>query len=240
MLDVLIAMHDPMTRIGLRAALDEAEGTRAVGETDDPARLDDLLRTHEPHVLLLDVRFRRADPELIPRLASSFPDVRILVHVAHHAEECILRHFLEAGSRTRLSPEATKRLDECCLTSLRGDAHGCLPTEATAEEVVRAVQAVAAGEVAAAPWLLAVTRGGLSGDGEAITPREVEVMALLAEGLGNKGIARRMGIREQTVKNHVARIMRKLGLHNRVQVGVLATEHHLTLDEGALPAENGG
>jgi DNA-binding NarL/FixJ family response regulator len=63
----------------------------------------------------------------------------------------------------------------------------------------------------------------------AITPRELDVMALVAEGLGNKAIARQLGIREQTVKNHLARLMSKLGLSNRVQVGLIASKYDLTI-----------
>jgi DNA-binding NarL/FixJ family response regulator len=153
--------------------------------------------------------------------------------VPHTAEECALRHLLTAGGRAHLSPEAAGRLDECCLTSLRGQARGCLPCEADPQEIVQAVSEVAAGRVAAAPWLSAFADVGMAGAAErpSITARELEVMALLADGLGNKTIARKLGIREQTVKNHLARLMSKLGLTTRTQVGLMAAQHHVHVVE---------
>jgi DNA-binding NarL/FixJ family response regulator len=151
--------------------------------------------------------------------------------VAHTAEQCAVRHVMDAADQARLSPDALCRVDECCLMSLRNQAHGCLPREAGAEEVVRAVEGVAAGEIVAAPWLSVVNRARTGrtplDEAGAITPRELDVMALLAEGMGNKAIARQLGIKEQTVKNHLARIMSKMGLNNRVQVGLAASRYNL-------------
>jgi DNA-binding NarL/FixJ family response regulator len=139
-----------------------------------------------------------------------------------------LRHLLAAGSRARLSPDALGRIDECCLTSLRQNARGCIPAEASAAEVVEAVRTVAAGQVAAAPWLseFAHAAAGRSAPG-AITPRELDVLALLGKGLSNKAIARVLDIRERTVKNHTSRLIEKLGLASRAQVGVVAAHHNL-------------
>jgi LuxR family maltose regulon positive regulatory protein len=67
------------------------------------------------------------------------------------------------------------------------------------------------------------------GEPDAISPRELEVMVHLAEGLSNKEIARRLDIREQTVKNHVSRTMAKLGVDSRLAVGLLAAKHNLRL-----------
>ncbi len=229
MLDVVIAVEEPLVRLGLQAALDRTDGVQVVEVMDDIEGLDDALRDFPDAVLVLDVRHRRADPRLIPRITQGHPDVRVLVYVAHTAEACVIRHLLAAGGRAQLSPEAVYLVDECCLTSLREQAHGCLPSEAGAEEVVRAVRAVAAGEVVAASWLAAVHGYGLDPENKPITPRELEVMALVAQGLGNKAIARQLGIKEQTVKNHLARLMEKMGLSNRVQVGLMASRYDLKL-----------
>jgi len=231
MLDVVIAVEEPLVRLGLESALEGSEATHVGEVLQTPDAIEDALRRHPRAVLILDVRYRRADPELVPRVARDFPAVHVLVYVTHPAEECVLRHLLAAGGRTSLSPEAVRNLDECCLTSLRHQAHGCLPSEVAAEEVVQAVRRVAAGELVAAPWLTATSRDRLGLDANhhpaAITPRELDVMALLAEGLGNKAIARQLGIKEQTVKKHISRLMEKMGVTNRLQVGLMASRHHV-------------
>jgi len=229
MLSVVVAIQDELPRLGIESALEATDEVRVVSSIDSPAQILAELEAHAPDVLLLDVRFRRADPTLLPDVASRHPSCRVLMYVAHTAQECALRHLLRAGGRAQLSAGALRRIDECCLTSLRRDARGCLPSEASAAEVVQAVKAVAAGHVVAAPWLSAFAEAGMgSVSGRpAITVRELEVMALLAKGLGNKAIARQLGIREKTVKNHAARLMAKLGLTSRAQVGVVAARYHV-------------
>lgn len=232
MLSVVIAVDDAMVRLGFEAALDASDVARTVANLESPEAIWDALEAHRPDVLLLDVKHRWADPQLLPRLGKQHPSVRVLVYVRHTAEECVLRHLMEAGARSGLSPEAVKRLDECCLTSMRRGARGCITREAGPRDVIRALEALAAGEIAAAPWLYAAANGHVTGS--AITARELEIMVLLARGLGNKAIARKLRIREQTVKNHLARIMGKLGLTNRFQVGLLAERHGLRLDQPAV------
>ncbi|MCG6987402.1 MAG: response regulator transcription factor [Gemmatimonadetes bacterium] len=229
MLDVVVAVQDTFPRLGIQTALAESKVARVVASLDGPEDLDTILEEHHPDVLVLDVRFRRDDPQLLPALVRRYPSCRVLVLVPHTAEECALRHLLTAGGQAHLSPDAARLLDECCLTSLRGQASGCLPREASAPEVVQAVTEVAAGHVAAAPWLNAFAEAGMGGAVRqpSITARELEVMALLSEGLGNKAIARKLGIREQTVKNHLARLMAKLGLTSRAQIGLMAARYHV-------------
>lgn len=229
MVDVVVAVQDTFPRLGIQKALDESDVARVVSTLDSPEHLHDAIEAHRPEVLVLDVRFRRDNPGLLAELAHRHPSCRVLVLVPHKAHECALRHLLTAGGRAHLSAEAANRIDECCLTSLRGQARGCLPAEASASEVVQAVKEVAAGHVAAAPWLSAFAEVGMGSVAEqpSITARELEVMALLADGLGNKAIARKLGIREQTVKNHLARLMSKLGLGSRAQVGLVAARYHV-------------
>ena len=237
MIDIVVAVPDAVAAMGLQAVLDEADDLKVVARTEDPDRIRTLVAEHEPDVVLLDVSFRRADPELVPDLAGMEKPCKVLVHVDHGPDECAVCHMLEVGGRARLSREAVARLDECCLTSLNQMALGCLAQGTSPEGGRRTVRTVAAGEVAAAPWLtaLATTLGPTNGHGRdkpsAISVRELEVMTFLAKGDSNKEIAKAMGIREQTVKNHVARIMEKLGARNRMEVGLLAAKHHLRLEE---------
>ena len=239
----LIAIREPLVAAGLRAVLNEAEGIECLPLPDDLSRVREEAAAHCPDVLVLDVALRRDDPTLVPDIAAASPGTRVLVYVDHSAEECALRHMMELGGRAHLSPDAIRRLDDCCLTSLRNMAVGCIGAGAALADVVRAVRAVAAGKVAAAPWLAAVAQAvHAAGQGPhqsgGITVRELEVMTLLAQGLTNARIAERLGIREQTVKNHVVRLMEKLGVRNRTEMGILAAQHHLRLAaDGAQATE---
>lgn len=240
MLKVLLAVRDPIAEIGLRTVLDEAPDIEAT--VHDPAThsVEEAVATAPPDVLLLDVAYRREDPSLIPRVVGRHPGTGVLVFVDHTAEECGVRHMLSVGGRAKLAPDALARVDDCCLTSLKQQALGCLARGFTPEAVLSAVRAVARGEIAAAPWLTTVATtlaGGKDAQGRGpITARELEVMALLAEGLSNKQIAKRLGIREQTVKNHVGHLMDKLGVSSRLEAGLLAATHNLKL----LPEEEAG
>jgi len=238
---VLVAVRDPVTAVGLRTVLDEAAGIVCASLPESVTDVRGSVEEISPDVLVLDVALRRADPRLLPDLAASHPSTKVLVYVDHSPEECALRHMLDLGGRIRLSRAALARLDDCCLTSLRQSALGCVGTGADLHSVVDAVRAVARGEVAAGPWLacLAQIVHGPSDKARGESPisvRELEVMTLLAEGLSNKQIARRLGIREQTVKNHVTRTIEKLGVENRTEVGLLAARHNLRLideDDGS-------
>lgn len=231
---VLIAVKDPVAAVGLHTILSVPGQIECL---DLPQDLDDvrgLVASDPPDVLLMDVDLRRQDPRLLPDLVETFSDLRILVYVDHSPEDCALRHMLELGGRARLSPGAVARLDDCCLTSLRQRAHGCLGTGVEAEVVVHSVRAVHAGEVVAAPWLASLARmirrpSGGANTASPISVRELEVMTLLAEGRSNKQIAERLGLQQQTVKNHVTRTMEKLGVQNRLEVGLLAARHNLRL-----------
>jgi DNA-binding NarL/FixJ family response regulator len=231
---VLIAVKDPVAAIGLHTILSVPGEVECLPLPESVDDVRGLVAADPPDVLLLDVDLRRQDPQLLPELVAGFAALRVLVYVDHSPEDCALRHMLELGGRARLSPEALARLDDCCLTSLRQRAHGCLGTGVDADAVVQSVRSVHAGEVVAAPWLASLarmihSRAGHVRAASPISVRELEVMTLLAEGLSNKQIADRLGIREQTVKNHVTRTMEKLGVRNRLEVGLLAARHNLRL-----------
>ena len=132
MLDVAVVVHDALPRLGIQAALDDSDVARVIASLDSVDGLDSVLDDYEPEVLILDVRFRREDPGLLPGVAERHPACKVLVLVPHRAEECAFRHLLSEGGSAQLSPAAASRIDECCLTSLRGEARGykcpCLST----------------------------------------------------------------------------------------------------------------
>jgi DNA-binding NarL/FixJ family response regulator len=233
---VLVAVADPILGIGLEKVLADAPETHPLGRVRSVAQLRAAVASTCPEVTLVDVAFRKADEALVRDLTAR--GTRVVVLVDHSEDECAL-HKLAMATGKGLSADALEMLDDCCLVSLRASAFGCLPKGADPERLLAAIRTVRGGEIAAAPWL----RAALLQPGprrtvgprveRPITRRELEVIALIAEGLGNAEIGDRLGIRAQTVKNHVNRIMGKLGAKRRVEVGLFALKHRLHLRSGA-------
>jgi DNA-binding NarL/FixJ family response regulator len=235
MIHVLLAVCDGIAEAGLKTVLESADDIRVSVHDPKAGDIPSSVADHDPDVLLLDVAYRRAKPELIPTVSAQRAGLRTIILVDHSEEECGVRHLLAVGGRARVAPEALARVDDCCLTSLRNMALGCITPGATPDAVVAAVRAVSRGEIAAAPWLATVATSFAGGPDEhghsPISERELEVMGLLADGLSNKQIAKKLDIREQTVKNHVGHLMVKLGVSSRLEAGVLAAKHHLALTD---------
>jgi DNA-binding NarL/FixJ family response regulator len=237
MIKVVIALEEPLLRLGAKAALDEAEDCTVVGMVDRREAVEEEVRRTMPQVLVMDVEFQKEDRQIILRLVEEDPELKVLVFVEHSDEECSIRALLADPEAVRFSVEALEHLDECCLTSLRSSARGCVPRTSEPGHLLQAVRTVAAGEIAASPWLTAILNPGGSGvrpDAPGpISARELDVIGLVAEGKGNKEIAKILGIREQTVKNHLASIMQKLGAKSRLEVGIHAVRQNLTSSEGS-------
>ena len=154
------------------------------------------------------------------------------------------RAILAAGVPTRVLVLTTFALDEYVFDALRAGASGFLLKDAPAEELAAAIRVVAAGDSLLAP---AVTRQVIdafvrSGAGPAqrpdptlarLTPRELEVLDLIAQGLSNGDIAARLFVSEATAKTHVSNLLAKLGLRDRVQAVIFAYENGV-----AVPGEN--
>ena len=126
--------------------------------------------------------------------------------------------------------------EEDLVSALRGGARGYLLKDMAPDELVDALRKVVAGETVIAPELAPTLATAVRGDLPRpdrntplnhLTPRETDIIALLAEGQSNKLIARNLGISEGTVKLHVKAVLRKLGVHSRVEAAVLAVENGL-------------
>jgi len=153
--------------------------------------------------------------------------------VDHTDDECTLRSLL-AGPKDRWPDKDTlDNLRECCLLAFRESARGCLPKASDPQRLLDALRAVTSGEVWAGPGLsqyfveLARPQAKHDVPSTRLTKRELEVIALMVEGLSNKEIAGELGLSEQTVKNHVARIMDKVDVRNRVELVLYAVRERL-------------
>ena len=157
------------------------------------------------------------------------------------------RRILTAPARPKVLMLTTFDLDEYVYAALRAGASGFLLKDSTAAELVHAVRVVAAGEALLAP---SVTRRLIADFARqprpgpavqpalgALTPRETEVLRLIAHGLSNTEISDTLVIAEQTTKTHVGRILAKLDLRDRAQAVVLAYETGLVTPGGSVPPQ---
>ena len=198
-----------MIRAGLRSLLEREEEIVVVGEATDGHEATRLARDEAPDVMLVDIRMPNEDGIAATRvIVSELPATRVLV-------------------------VTTFDLDEYVFGALRAGASGFLLKDAPAEDLVTAVRIVAAGDALLAP---AVTRRVIEAFAarpeptrrptglDDLTPRELEVLALVARGWTNAELARDLVIAETTVKSHLANILLKLGARDRVQVVIAAYE----------------
>ena len=226
---ILIALAVPFFRAGVRKILEEQDDLEIVGEV---SVLEDVLPAVdrlEPDVAIVDTDFQRADSGFIESIKEARPSTGVLVMVNHSDEECVIRSMLADPSGPQFSDDALTRLSECCLMALRSSARGCVPKVAEPDRLVRAIRTVAAGGLAAGAWLGSMVGRMSDAPPEAgrVTGRELEIISLVARGLENKEIGAELEIAEQTVKNHLSRIMKKLGLRNRQEVAMFAVRVHL-------------
>ncbi|HEY7630147.1 MAG TPA: response regulator transcription factor [Thermoleophilaceae bacterium] len=207
---VLIADDQALVRAGFRKLLESTPDIEVVGEAADGRDAVDLARRLLPTVVLMDIRMPRLDGiEATRRLTADEEGVRVLILT-------------------------TFGLDEYVYEALRAGASGFMLKDAPPEELLAAVKVVARGDALIAP---AVTRTVIEefvrrspADTppppavEELTEREREVLELLARGLSNAEIAERLVVSPGTVKTHVAHVLAKLGLRDRVQAVILAYE----------------
>jgi DNA-binding NarL/FixJ family response regulator len=210
---VLIADDQSLVRAGFRLILESQPDFEVVGEAQDGEQAVALAGRHHPDVLLMDIRMPRMDGVEATR------------------------RILENGlSGCRIVILTTFDLDEYVYAALRVGACGFLLKDVTPEQLIAAVRLVAAGNALLAPsitrrlierYAARDARSELTPDLSALTEREVEVLRLMARGMGNQTIGETLFISEATVKTHVAHILDKLHVENRVQAVVAAYESRL-------------
>lgn len=229
---VLVALEAPLLRTGVETILTAADSCEVAGSVSNRGDVLPAVDQLRPDVVVFDADFQREDPALLAQLTSSHPACGVLVLVNHSDEECVVRSLLSEPDAPQLSDDALVRLGECCMMALRASARGCVPKSGEPERLLDAIRTVAAGDLAAGPWLQALVREPArrplptARPPERVSGREMDVIELVARGLENKEIARELGIREQTVKNHLSSAMRKLGVRNRQEVAIFAVRMH--------------
>jgi DNA-binding NarL/FixJ family response regulator len=205
-ISVVTADDEHLVRSGLRMILDTEPGIELVGEAEDGRQALELVADRDPDVLLCDIRM-----PLLDGLETT-------------------RRLTADGVRTRVVILTTFDTDRNVYDALAAGASGFLLKDAPAERLVTAIRAAAAGDSVLAPSVARRVADELARRRtperlEAIatlTEREHDVLDLMADGCSNAEIADRLVIGEGTVKTHVARILMKLGVRDRLQAVVLA------------------
>jgi DNA-binding NarL/FixJ family response regulator len=210
----LIADDQALVRAGFRMILDAEPDIEVVGEAEDGAEAVEQIKRLKPDVCLMDIR--------MPRM-NGLEATREVVNGAHHNDH-----------PTRVLMLTTFDLNEYVYEALRAGASGFLLKDVPAEQLVAGIHVVAEGEALLAP---SITRRLIEEfahnapierippkELDELTPRELEVFKLIARGMSNAEIAAELIVSETTVKTHVARILMKLHLRDRVQAVVYAYE----------------
>jgi DNA-binding NarL/FixJ family response regulator len=224
-LRVVIADDQELVRTGFEMILKSA-GIDVVGQAADGIEAVALVLRLRPDVVLMDIR--------MPRLDGLEATRRILAE----------QPATDGGDRTRILILTTFDLDRYVYEALAAGASGFLLKDVSASHLANAVRLVITGDALLAPTITrrlverharrdaarAVTNSKVAG----LTPRELEVLRLVARGLNNRELAQHLHLSEATVKTHVAHILTKLGLRDRIQAVVLAYETGLV--EPAAPA----
>jgi len=197
-LTILIADDHPVVRAGLAAVIDQEPDLMLVAQAENGERAVSLYREHRPDLVLMDLRMPVMEGvEAIRSITREFPTSRILALTTYEGDADI-RRALEAGARGYL-------LKDMLLT-----------------EVISAIRAVARGE-RVIPATVAARLAEFPEKGD-LSEREVEVLQLVARGLGNKEVARAIGRTTETVKIHLKNIFAKLGASDRTQAVTIAVD----------------
>ena len=217
-IQVLIADDQRLVRAGFRLILERQAQIEVVGEASTGLEAVELAHTLEPDLILMDIR--------MPDLDGIEATRRILAEAQHLVRVLILTTF---------------DLDEYVYTALRAGASGFLLKDTPPEQLAAAVLTVNAGESLLSPSVTQRLIEAFTADRPTVadaaiaelTPREIDVLRLIARGLSNAEIAAQLFLAETTVKTHVAHLLAKLGLRDRVQAVVLA------YDSGIVQARDG-
>ena len=218
-ISILLADDQPMLRLGFRLVLDAQDDMQVVGEAADGAAAVRMTAAMQPTVVLMDVRMPGMDG-----IEAT-------------------RRIVDSASATRVLILTTFDLDEYVFDALQAGASGFVLKDVAPESLIAAVHTVAAGDALLAPSVTrrlieAYTRDHRPTSPPAgideLTPRELEILTLVARGMSNAEIAERLVVSTATIKTHVGRVLEKLELRDRIQAVVLAYETGI-VRPGAAP-----
>ena len=203
MIRVVVADDHPIVRAGIVALLQDADDVSVVGQASDGETAVSIALAERPDVVLMDLRMPGIDgDEATARILAREPDIRVLILTTYESDDQILA-AIEAG------------------------AAGYLLKAAPESEILAGLRATARGETALAPSAAAalVRRATAKAPaGPTLSPRELEVLQLVAQGGSNPAIGRALFLSETTVKTHLGHVFEKLGVNDRTRAVTRAME----------------
>ena len=212
-LRILIADDHGLVRHGARAILQTRRSWRVVGEAVNGREAVEMAIELKPDVAIVDISMPELDGiEVVRQLRKAVPDTKLLILTMHESDQMV-RHALDAG------------------------VHGYLLKSDLTDSLTGAVEAIVGGKRFLAPKVSEIVLEGFlntrgqndqaEGPGTRATPREIQIIRLLAEGKSNKQIASALGITVRTVDTHRAKIMLRLGLHSLAELIHYAIRHQI-------------
>jgi len=211
---IILADDHALVRAGIRALLEKLPEIEVVGEASNGREALELIKTAAPHLVLLDISMAGLGGlEVLPRIMKDFPAAKVIILSAHANEEYVLR-------------------------ALRSGAAGYMLKDAAAEELALAIKAVAQNHTYLSPSVSRTViesylsrAAGDEGPIEILTPRQREILQLIAEGKNTKEIAGTLGISIKTAEAHRSQLMGRLGIHDvaglvrfAVRIGLVSVE----------------
>lgn len=200
MIRVLVADDHPIVRSGIVALLATAPDIEVVGEATNGREAVEMALALAPELILMDLRMPQLDgDEATALILSERPSTRVVILTTYESDASI-------------------------LTAIEAGASGYLLKAAPQEEILAGIRSVARGEVALAPSIAAMLVGRVKTPAITLSPRETEVLGLVAQGLSNPAIAKKLFLGEATVKTHLLHAFEKLDVRDRTRAVTKAME----------------
>ena len=198
---VLVADDHLILRLGLVTLVNGETDMRVVAEAATGTQVVDLFRQHRPDITLMDLRMPGLNGvEAISAICAEDPEARVIVLTIHKGDEAVYQ-------------------------ALRAGARGYLLKDIATDDILAAIRSVHDGRRCIPPAIAARMAERIRHSD--LTPREIDVLKLIAKGFSNKQIGDRLGIAEATVKNHVVSLLGKLGVQDRTHAVTLALERNI-------------
>jgi DNA-binding NarL/FixJ family response regulator len=193
---VLLVDDHALVRAGLRGLLEARPNVEVIGEASDGSEAVELTRAHRPDIVLMDLSMRgKTGLEATAQITREFPEIHVVVLSMHNTQDYVDQALRAGAAGYLIKDSAPAELDFALSAALRGDRY-------LSPRVSRQTLASPAGQPVA------------DDDGIRLTPRQREILPLIAAGHGTKEIAYRLSISAKTVETHRAELMKRLGIHD--------------------------
>jgi DNA-binding NarL/FixJ family response regulator len=194
---ILLVDDHALVRAGIRSLLEGLDGVTVVAEADDGYEALHILRAHHPDIVLMDIAMKELNGlEAAARMKKEFPAVRVVMLSMYASEEYVLQALRAEASGYLLKDSATPELELAIKAVMRGDTY--LSPAVSKQVVGNYVQRVE----------------GKQDSLGSLTPRQREILTMIAEGHGTKEVAYQLNVSVKTVETHRAQLMRRLDIHD--------------------------